>query len=375
VRWPVGGIRTHILYNYPTLAHRGFDFTFIAPADETLDTFRASLTGLPAECIGVPVRGKRCGLWRELRRQLKTRRFDLLHSHGLTAAVHASLANIGIGCPHVATLHDVFRPCHFAGASAFFKRPLLSFLLNQVHTLIAVSDDVRANLFDYLPAVAKRAASVVTITNGILPLGHGCQPPTLPAALRETLNLDGSVRLIGFLGRFMEQKGFLPLVHALRELRDSETNLPFHLVAVGSGDYRNEYAAAVRRLGLTRHVSIVDFTPDVRPLLHQLDLLVVPSQWEASSLVAMEAMTAGIPVLGTDCIGLREVLCGTPARTVPVGDVHALAVGMREALEKPWTAEARAFVPSARKRFDNAPSAHKLAAVFDALVLDRHSRR
>ncbi len=47
VRWPVGGIRTHILYNYPAAAARGYRFTFVGPADETFETFSASVAGLP----------------------------------------------------------------------------------------------------------------------------------------------------------------------------------------------------------------------------------------------------------------------------------------------------------------------------------------
>src|SRR6516164_4664649 len=72
VRWPVGGIRTHILYNYPSLAELGYRFTFVVPADDTLGTFADSLAGLGrVACVGVPVNKKRCDLWREVRRQLR----------------------------------------------------------------------------------------------------------------------------------------------------------------------------------------------------------------------------------------------------------------------------------------------------------------
>jgi glycosyltransferase involved in cell wall biosynthesis len=376
VRWPVGGIRTHILYNYPTLKNLGYEFTFVAPDDETLQDFEDSLTTLGrVQCIGVPVKGKKCGLWRAVRRQLKTRHYDLVHSHGVTAAVHSSVANLGLRYPHVATLHDVFRPCHFAGLAGALKRHALAYLLKQVDALVPVSDDVRQNLFDYLPALTRRENSIITILNGI---GPGAATNSASAEchdLRHRLRLHDDVRIIGFLGRFMEQKGFLPLLRAVRQIADRGAAVPFHLAALGSGDYRNEYTAAVRRLGIERHVTILDFTPDVRPVLAALNLLVIPSLWEASSLLAMEAMTAGVPVLGTDCIGLREVLRDTPARTVPAGDVGALAAAITAALETPWADEAEAYAPTARVRFDNAPSARKLAAVFADLIGERASRR
>jgi len=142
----------------------------------------------------------------------------------------------------------------------------------------------------------------------------------------------------------------------------------FHLVAVGSGDFEREYRKQVRERGLGDHVTFLDFVPDVRPVLAELDLLVVPSLWEASSLVSMEAMASGVPVLGSDCIGLREVLKDTPSRTVPANDPAALAEGLRAALEEPWTDAARDFAAEAQARFDNAHTVRLLTDLFDTLA-------
>ncbi len=375
VRWPVGGIRTHLLYNYPTIAKLGYAFTFVLPADDTLVAFRASIEPAlgPTKCLGVPVKGKHCGLWREVRRQLQTGQYDVMHSHGLTAAAQSAVANLGLGVPHVATLHDVFRPCHFAGINGTCKRVALGFLLRQIHKLIPVSEDVRFNLLEYLPSLRSHDSAIVTIPNGIR-VGNAVTACGNATDLRRLLGLFGNVRLVGFLGRFMEQKGFVPLIHALHKLIETRSSgPPFHLVAVGSGDYRKEYEAIARRLGLGNHLTILDFRPDIRPILSQLDLLVIPSLWEASSLLGMEAMMLGVPVLGTDCIGLREVLRGTPARVVAAGDAEALAKGLRDALDSPWTEEAMAFAATARSRFDNTSSARKLAAVFEEVIGQRRA--
>jgi glycosyltransferase involved in cell wall biosynthesis len=93
--------------------------------------------------------------------------------------------------------------------------------------------------------------------------------------------------------------------------------------------------------------------------------------WEASSIVSMEAMAAGVPVLGTDCIGLREVLRDTPSRVVPADDPAALARGLRDALERPWTDEALDFVPRACTRFDNAQYARRLLELFERALAVR----
>ncbi|MGH9676023.1 MAG: glycosyltransferase, partial [Candidatus Acidiferrum sp.] len=95
----------------------------------------------------------------------------------------------------------------------------------------------------------------------------------------------------------------------------------------------------------------------------------------ASSLLAMEAMAAGISVLGTHCIGLGEVLHGSPSLVVPPRDVPALRDGLRELLREPRTAAAKAYAPTARRRFDNRESSRLLIEQFDKLVRYRSAAR
>jgi glycosyltransferase involved in cell wall biosynthesis len=75
----------------------------------------------------------------------------------------------------------------------------------------------------------------------------------------------------------------------------------------------------------------------------------------------------GVPVLGSDCIGLREVLRGTPSRTVLAANADALASALAEAVGSPWREAARRFVPEARERFDVRPFAKTLAGLYESL--------
>src|SRR5690242_12643566 len=85
MRWPLGGIRTHILYNAPTIHEHGYRFTFVGPDDAAFDTFAFTFASFPGvEFVRVASRGASCPLWRTVRRELRTGRYDLLHSHGLT---------------------------------------------------------------------------------------------------------------------------------------------------------------------------------------------------------------------------------------------------------------------------------------------------
>jgi glycosyltransferase involved in cell wall biosynthesis len=368
-RWPVGGIRTHLLSNYSALAEEGYRFTFVGPADDSLDSLRAGFGDIEGTAfIGAPVENRRCRLWPVVRGLLREGRFGLLHSHGVTAAVHAALANLGVGVPHIVTLHEPLRTNQFLGWIGRLKRWALARALGLADVILTVSDDARANVLEYFPALRGPADRVRTVPNGITLKGYYTTDVGPVNDLRDRLGLGTQPFLIGFLGRFMPEKGFPVLLDAVDRLTREETVPPFHLVGFGSGDFRREYQRAVVRRGLDRVVTLLDFVPDVRPVLRQLDLVVVPSLWEASSLVSMEAMSAGVPVLGSDCIGLREVLRDTPSRLVAANDSAALALGLRAALEEPWTEAARAFAAEARDRFDNRHSVRRLAALFEELA-------
>jgi glycosyltransferase involved in cell wall biosynthesis len=365
VRWPVGGIRTHLQRNYPVAAGAGYRVTFVGPADGSLDALRESLPDLDgAEFVGVSARGPRCPLWRVVRPLLRSGRFGLVHSHGLTAAAHATLARLGTGVPHVVTLHEPLRPSQFPGLRGRLKRWLLGRALRRADRVITVSEDARANLLEYFPSLRRREERLLTLANGIDAHQYESAGEGGGGVLRERLGLGPAALLVGFLGRFMPEKGFPLLLDAVERLVREGGTPPFHVVGFGSGDYRREYEKAVARRGLGGRVTLLDFVPDVRPVLGQLDLVVVPSLWEASSLVSMEAMAAGVPVLGSDCAGLREVLRGTPSRVVRSGDADALRCGLQVSLANLWSEAARAYAPAARERFDNARTARRLTELY-----------
>jgi glycosyltransferase involved in cell wall biosynthesis len=239
-------------------------------------------------------------------------------------------------------------------------------LIRRTHALIAVSEDACENHLQHFPCLRRGRCRVITISNGIQTDRFSADASESTDQLRGRLGLDKDVKLIGFLGRFMEQKGFLVLVDALDRLVSRGAPSRFHLAAFGSDDYIREYKAEVdRRPKLKGVISFCDKVPNTAPILRQLDLLVMPSLWEACPLLPMEAMVAGTPVLGSDCIGLREVLRGTPSKMAPAGDAEAWSTALSEAIASPWKEEAQAYCPTARSRFDVAHAAERLRGLFD----------
>jgi glycosyltransferase involved in cell wall biosynthesis len=311
------------------------------------------------------MRGNKCRLRSKVREALREGRYCLVHSQGFETAVQVVLANTFIGVPHVITAHQVILPQDFPGPLGLVKKWLLARLLRRAEVLIAVSNDACENYTVNFRGLAAGHCRLVTIVNGI-DIQHFSGPLPQRGAIRQQIGLETDTFLLGFLGRFMEQKGFLVLVDAIDRLLAEGAPRPFHLLAVGSGDYiRKCQAEVARRPRLAGRITFVPQVESSASILGELDLLVMPSLWEACPLLPMEALVVGTPVLGTDCIGLREVLHDTPSRMVRAGDAIALAEGLGRAIESPWTDEARAFTPTACARFDVVTSVSRLRQIFD----------
>ena len=108
-----------------------------------------------------------------------------------------------------------------------------------------------------------------------------------------------NVRVIGAIGRLDRQKGFDTLIAAFRQVRDTTLALHIH----GTGDEMDRLKALAK--GDTR-IRFMGHTPDPLAAHADIDLLIVPSAWEAYGLVAIEALCAGRPVLCADVDGLRD---------------------------------------------------------------------
>ena len=99
-----------------------------------------------------------------------------------------------------------------------------------------------------------------------------------------------------------------------------------------------------------------------------IDVVAMPSRWEACGLLAMEALAAGRPIVASNCVGLREVLKDSPARLVPVGDPEKLAMALAEELVAPRDEQFIAFANQACERFNVSNSAAKLAELYEMLA-------
>ena len=350
VKYPIGGIRTFFRYVYNNFGSEKYHFTLVAPDLPETRVLLDDLKCLDLEYIPAAPNASNRELFRLVTTTIRGQSFGLIHSHGFTSAACTIIGALSKQIPHMLTCHDVFTSGQFVGLKGFVKKSALGAMLSLIDCIHCVSNDARDNLLAYLPILKLFKHKVVTIL-------HGIEVESFVNAerrdLKVELGLPPDTFLIGFMGRFMAQKGFRYLVDALEQLKRIE-NLPRVpvLLTFGQPDgFIREEQEQVKKRGLADSILFLPFVPNVASTLKGLDIVAMPSLWEACGLLAMEAMVVGVPLIGTDCIGLREVLRNTPAYVVPVKDSLALSEALIREMKNSTKAKAGLFATVAADRF------------------------
>ena len=94
-----------------------------------------------------------------------------------------------------------------------------------------------------------------------------------------------------------DKKGHEDLIAAAEPLFATRPNL--HIVMAGDGDTFARIKALVERRGLAQRIHLLGFRTDIPNVLRGCDLFVLPTHQEALGQSYIEAMAAGLPVIGT----------------------------------------------------------------------------
>jgi glycosyltransferase involved in cell wall biosynthesis len=371
IRWPVGGIRTFARYVYQNFDSSRWHFTIIAPdLDETKimidDLSRLHVEYLPV--TGIPNDGS-SGFWlvfRAVFSLLLKKNYDLVHSHGFISGMCAALPAFLSRTPHVMTAHETFNEKQFAGIKGKTRYLGMAGFLRLINIIHSVSEDAQMNLQMFFRFLTHEERKCVVIPNGIHVESFA---EANPRDLRRELNLDDDVFLIGFLGRFMSPKGFRYLVDAVDSLKSRATIMkPFLVLTFGEGGFIREEKQAIEERGLKRFFRFMPFTRDVAAAIKGLDVIVMPSLWEACPLQPMEALVCGTPIIGSDCLGLREVLKGTPAKVVPRADAISLANALEQEMKESSRDICVNFRKLALQRFDAKNTSQAISKLYEHLT-------
>ena len=188
-------------------------------------------------------------------------------------------------------------------------------------------------------------AEPAIIYNGVD--AESCEPRAERAA-------TAPVRLL-FAGRFEMQKGADLLPAILASVRPPDQR-GLELTIYGQGSLQPKLRALAQHPPAGWRVRLLAPVPDLTHPLRNCDLVLIPSRFEGLSLVAVEALQLGVPVIGTDALGLREVLPDKYPWRARAGDAASFARCLQDALacSAAWASAVQPAQAFVRQKFNAA---------------------
>jgi len=239
------------------------------------------------------------GLIRWLRKLIRERNIDIVHCHQYSPYSYGWFAHWGTGARLIFTEHGRFYPDRHR-KKARWLNPIMA---RTTAHIVAISSATRDALveYEYLPA------------NRIQVIYNGIQGVTTDAAkqqaLKASLGLAETDRVIGTVARLDPVKNQALMIKATQQLRAA--GMPVKLLLVGDGPERPALTELTQQLDLTDAVIFTGFQNQPGDYLGLMDVFLLPSFTEGTSMTLLEAMSLGIPTVATRVGGTPEIVADT----------------------------------------------------------------
>ncbi len=300
------------------------------------------------------------GARRQLREFLRSREFDIVHSHCSFGGIIGNAVAHRLG-PHVIYtqhgfyVHEGLNPLMRAAWLRLEKVGLQP--ADHVICVSRAEQELARTLgvgppdtFVHVPGAGIKVADFQRDEDERVKRGR---------QVRESLNLSEDETVLLTVSRLTDDKGYQEMIDATRLLFDE--GYSFVLLAAGSGKDETAIRRAITEAGVEDSFCLLGWRDDVADLYCAADIFVFASHREGLPIAPIEAMASGVPVVLSDIPGCREeVWDGECGLLFATGDAEGLARCLAKLIDEPDT----------RTRL--ARAARKRAKLFDLEnVLDR----
>ncbi|WP_437206362.1 glycosyltransferase family 4 protein [Planctomicrobium sp. SH664] len=226
--------------------------------------------------------------------------------------------------PYLVTVHDYLR-----------ERERFIVDLQWCRRIIAVSESVRSELLDR----TRLPEELVTV------IASGVQPPEESQLL--PILSAGRSPVIGTAGPLEAGKGLRHFLRAAAIILKQQPNAMF--VVAGSGPEESSLRRLAMELQISQSLTILPNLHDFSPALRAMDIFVLPALKQGLGTTMLQAMSCGLPVIGTESGGVFSVVTdGVTGLLIPPSDEEKLAERVLHLLTHPD--EARQLGSNARQR-------------------------
>ena len=284
---------------------------------------------------------------------------DLLHLHGYKACTLGRIVGALLGMPVVLHEHAVFptMPPY---------QKLADWLLAPLNDRVVVNCEAVAEF-----CVERRSMdpeNIEIIFNGV-PLDEFREVSDSAAAeAAEELGIGADTPVVGTVARLEEQKGITHFLNAVPAVKEECPDVK--VLIVGDGTLRGALEEEARQLGIADNVIFTGERRDVPRLYKLMDVKVISSIYEGTTLTVFEAMATGTPVVATTVDGVEEVIeDGATGMLVPPKDAALIAEVVTDLLTNPDRARLLSErAEQAVKQYDVRTSMRRIENLYEMVL-------
>lgn len=301
-------------------------------------------------------------LIRKIRRHIKQHKIDIVHCHQYTPYIYGLFGSLMTEAKVVFTEHGRFYP-----DSSSWKRQLINPILDRLTaSTTAISAATKQALIQFENIAGN---SIKVVYNGIFGLQVDAKKRDELAA---TLALSSATLCIGTIARLDPIKNHTMMLKAFKRVLD--TGLTCKLMLVGDGEQMPVLTSLIEKLGIQGEVILTGYEPKPQNHLALMDIYLLPSLSEGTSMTLLEAMSLGKPCIVTDAGGNPEIVQHQVTGLVTPNDDEAAYAEAIITLANNSELQ-RLYGQAAKSRFDQEFSIPNMVKAYQEIYLSTLSKR
>ncbi len=296
-----------------------------------------------------------------LRATFEKEKFDIVHTHsfwgpGIDARSLAKKQKI----PFIGTNHtpiEIFSPVNIEFVKSFLKKYVIRFF-NKCDFVTTPSEV----LLNSMKAQGLKPES--TVVSNPIEMQFYKENQT-KEALKKELGFAGFTVL--YAGRISEEKRVDTIIDAFKDFSKNKNGVT--LVLVGEGSLRKKFEKIVKESGKSNQIKFIgpylgDSKKDLYDIFHASDIFVIASIFETQSMVTLQAMASGLPVIASNVGALPDIVNSERGLLFDVGN----SIQMAEQLEVMYSnPEMRDKFGKNGRTFSEKYSAEKVAKEWEKI--------
>ncbi len=233
---------------------------------------------------------------RKLRKILQEERIHIINAHHFGPFLYLTLASVGLNSRMIYTEHSRWQLEELTP----LKRSINNILLGRADAVVAISKQIKDYYVHHLKV---GEGKICFIPNGIdievFQRRDGRN-------MRHQLGIKENEKVIGIVANLRPEKNHKLLISAFSDLAKERKDV--RLVIVGLDCMNGEVQRFSSESSAVDKILFLGSRGDVPDVIKAFDVFCLPSIYEGMPLTVLEAMAAGVPVVGADVLGINEVI-------------------------------------------------------------------